>query len=331
MAKDLSFDDFMQEQTGSDSGRLSFDDFMAGMGKPVEGGFAASAKQAVGATIKGAGQLAADFIPGVDKDNAVTRYGQEVIEANPTAVRSLEDIKDKPWTAVKEGTGSAVGSVAQVLGARALGQGITAAAPLTGPAAPAVALLGQAVAWFGPAAIAALPSYGGIREKQILNDPNLNDDMRSKAVAALGAATVGAIENKFGPQQWALSAMTKEGRKAIAEKFAETTVAKAIGFGALKGGAIEGAEELAQNPVEQLAAYESPLTPENLNDTAFGGAMGAIGGGVRVMSRRQAGLDSPLHGGGVAVLAVAVDHVHVVGCRREVYHGRASFVVCVIY
>lgn len=244
------------------------------------GGFAASAKQAVGAVIKGAGQAAGDFIPGVDQDNAVARYGQEVIDANPTAVRSLEDIKDQPWMAAKEATGNAAGSMAGMVGARALGMGITAAAPLTGPAAPVTALVGQAIAWFGPAAIAALPSYGSIREKQILNDPAAEQDAKAKAIATLGAATVGAIEVKFGPQEWALSAMTREGRKALAEKFAETTVAKAIGFGALKGAAIEGAEELVQNPVEQLASYDDPTTPENLQDTAFGGAMGAIGGGV---------------------------------------------------
>lgn len=61
-----------------------------------EGGFAASAKRAAGAGIKGAGQAAADFIPGVDQDNALKKYGQSVIDANPTAVNSPEDIADKP-------------------------------------------------------------------------------------------------------------------------------------------------------------------------------------------------------------------------------------------
>ncbi len=245
-----------------------------------EGGFMASVKQTIGAGIKGAGRAASDFIPGVESDNALTQYGQEVIDANPTAVRSFGDIGRRPGTAVAEATGNAAGSMAGIVGSRALGMGITAAAPMTGPLAPATALLGQAIAWFGPAAMAALPSYGGIRDKQILNDPNNEADWKSKAIAGLGAATVGAIETKFGPQQWALSALTKEGRAALAEKFAETTLAKGIGFGALKGAAVEGAEELAQNPVEQLAGYDDPTTKESLADTAFGGAMGAIGGGV---------------------------------------------------
>lgn len=251
-----------------------------GAQKPTErGGFFASAKQSIGAVIKGAGQLAGD-LPGIDEDNAVKRYGQGIIEANPTDVQSLGDIADKPWAATKEAVGNAIGSIGGMAGARALGMGITAAAPLTGPLAPVTALAGQAVAWLGPMAIASLPSYGSIREKQILNDPQNNEDFKSKAVAALGAATVGAIETKFGPQNWALGAMTKEGREAIAKKFAETTLAKGIGFGAVKGAAEEGAEELVQSPIEQLASYDNPTTAESLKDTAFGGVMGAIGGGV---------------------------------------------------
>lgn len=250
-------------------------------GKPSgEGGFIASVKSGIGSAIKGAGQAAGDFIPGVDSDNALKRYGQGVIDANPTAIHSLSDVAESPWTAAKEAVGNAGGSVAEMLAVRAIGQGITAAAPLTGPFAPATALAGQAIAWFGPAAIAALPSYGGIRDKQIVNDPANNDDWKSKAIASLGAATVGAIETKFGPQQWALSALTKEGRTALAEKFAETTLAKGIGFGMLKGGAIEGAEELAQNPIEQLASYDDPTSKASLQETAFSGVMGAIGGGV---------------------------------------------------
>jgi hypothetical protein len=259
-------------------GFISFDEPVAEPSQ--DGGFAASVKSGVGSAIKGAGQAAADFIPGVGQDNPVKQYGQSVIDANPTAVHSLEDIAAKPGTAIAEAAGNAGGSVAQMLGARALGTGITMAAPLAGPAAPVVAAVGQAIAWFGPVAVAALPSYGGIRDKQMLNDPAANEDWKAKAIASLGAAAVGAIETKFGPQEWALSALTKEGRAALAKKFAATSfggsVLKAAGTGAL----IEGAEELVQNPIEQLASYDDPTTKESLKDTAFGGAMGAIGGGA---------------------------------------------------
>lgn len=247
---------------------------------PAKGGLVASAKQAIGSTIKGAGQLAADFIPGVGQDNAVTRYGKSVVDANPTRVTDFDSLKENPLAAVTEATGNAAGSMGAMLGARALGQGITAVSPLAGPAAPLVAGLGQAVSWAGPAAVAALPSFGGIREKQIQKDPNAADSTADKLKAAVGAAAVGAIESRFGPQEWAMKAMTKEGRNALAEKFAANSLAGSVAKGATKGAAIEGAEELAQNPIEQIAAGDNPLTAENLKETAFGGAMGALGGGV---------------------------------------------------
>lgn len=247
---------------------------------PVKGGLVASAKQAIGSTIKGAGQLAADFVPGVGRDNPLAKYGQSVVDANPTRVTDFASLKENPLTAVTEATGNAAGSMGAMLGARVLGQGITAASPLAGPAAPLVAGLGQAVSWAGPAAVAALPSFGGIRERQIQKDPNAADSMSDKLKAAIGAGAVGAIESRFGPQEWAMKAMTKEGRNALAEKFAANSLAGSVAKGAAKGAAIEGAEELAQNPIEQVAAGDNPLAAENLKDTAFGGVMGALGGGV---------------------------------------------------
>ena len=247
--------------------------------KPVEGGFIPAAKQAIGSVIKGAGQLAGD-LPFIDQDNALKRAGEGIINRNPTAVHGFDDAGDRPVTAVTEATGNAAGSIAGMLGVRAAGQAITAASPLAGPAAPIVAGVGQLVSWLGPAAIAALPSYGGIRDKQMLNNPENEESAKAKAVAALGAATVGVIESKFGPQQWALAAMTKEGRAKLAAKVVEGGILKTMATGALKGAAIEGAEELVQNPVEQVASFEDPTTKENLTDTAFSGMMGALGGGV---------------------------------------------------
>lgn len=239
------------------------------------GGFTASAKQSAGSLIKGVGRFGADFIPGISKDNPVSRYGQDVIDANPTAIHSLSDIADQPVTAAKEAVGNAGASMAGIVGARLLGQGITAAAPLAGPAAPIVAGVGQGISLLGPYAVAALPSFGSIREQQ-----GADDSIGAKAAAAAGAATVGVIENKFGPQEWALSALTKGGRDQLAEKFAAKTLAGSIAKGVGTGAAVEGGEELVQNPVEQLAAFQNPTTRESLADTAFSGAMGAIGGGI---------------------------------------------------
>lgn len=262
------------------SGLLSDADVFGKGAKTEPGGFVASAKQTLGAGIKGAGQAAADFIPGVSQENALKRYGQEIIEANPTAVHSFSDLADKPWTAVKEATGNALSSMGGVVGARALGTGITAAAPLAGPAAPIVAGAGQAISWLGPVAAAALPSFGGIREQQIHDDPNATNSAAAKAAAAVGAGTVGAIESRFGPEAWGSKMLTEAGRNEVAKLFAAKTLPQAVAKGAVRGAAVEGAEELAQNPVEQLAAFQNPLTAEALKDTAFSGAMGALGGGV---------------------------------------------------
>ena len=259
---------------------LGIGDVLKDMDKKPEGGFKASAKQIIGQTIKGVGQAAADYLPFVDQDNPVKKYGQSVVDANPTAIHDFPDILDKPWTTVKEAAGNAAAPMAGMVGARAAGMGITAAAPLAGPLAPVVAAIGQGIAWLGPIAIAALPSYSGIRDKQILNDPLNQGDAKSKAIAALGAGAVGAIETRFGPQNWALAAFTKEGREKLAEKFAATTLAGSVGKGAFRGAAVEGSEELVQNPIEQLSSFDDPRTPKNVRETLFGGAMGAIGGGV---------------------------------------------------
>lgn len=244
-----------------------------------EGGFVASAKTMTGQTIKGAGQLGADYF-GADKDNALIKYGDEILRENPTIVKSLSDIKDRPFMAFKEASGNMVPSFGAMLGTAALGQGIISVAPLTGPLAPVVAAVGAGVKWLGPAAIAALPSYGGIRDKQIFNDKANEDSEKAKAVALLGAATVGTIEVAFGPQNWAISMLTKEGRAALARKFAATTPMEAFVKGTLLGGVSEGSEELAQNPIEQLSSFDNPLEKKNLQDTAFGGAMGFIGGAL---------------------------------------------------
>jgi hypothetical protein len=228
-----------------------------------------AAKQAIGAGIKGLGQAATDFIPGVEKGNALSSYGQSVIDANPTAIRSLGDIADKPLKAITEATGNAGGSMASMLGARGVGMAMTAAAPFTGPAAPIVAGAGQLIANVGPFVAAALPSYGGIRGSQIAADPLNEQDGRSKAIALLGAGTVGAIEGSFGPQAWALAAMKKGGIEAVAKNFAAAkSLPGFIGKGALKGAAVEGAEELVQNPVEQIASYQDPTTGENFRHGA---------------------------------------------------------------
>jgi hypothetical protein len=242
------------------------------------GGFVPAVKQAIGQGLVGAGQAAADFIPGVSQGNALTQYGQSVVDANPTETRSLEDIAAHPGTALKEATGNAAGSIGLMAGTRALGMGVTAAAPLAGPLAPLVAGTGQAIAWGGPWLAAALPSFGGIRARQIEKSPTAEASSEDKLKAALGAGTVGLIEGKFGPESWALALFNKNARNALAEKFVAKSLGGSIAKAGVTGAAVEGAEELVQNPIEQMSAGDNPLDSKNIQDTLFGGAMGALGG-----------------------------------------------------
>ena len=59
-------------------------------------GYYAAAKQGIGQSIKGIGQAASDFIPGVSPQNPISQYGQSVVDANQTAVNSLGRIVDSP-------------------------------------------------------------------------------------------------------------------------------------------------------------------------------------------------------------------------------------------
>ena len=106
------------------SAKVGYDPYESmGIEKPEVGGFRAAAKQVLGSTVKGAGEVAADFIPGVSAVNPLTRYGQEVIDANPTSIQGLADIPAKPGLFVREALGNVGPSVALAGGLRALGMG----------------------------------------------------------------------------------------------------------------------------------------------------------------------------------------------------------------
>lgn len=277
------------------------------------GGFVASAMNAAGATLAGGGRMAHEY--GIaDKDNALTQTGQRMMKENPTLVHGFEDFAKSPITGTMEAVGNAAGSMVPAVGAGLVGTAVTAGAAAAGVPAALAAAGGAAVSFLGGMTIAALPSYESIRSKQILNDPAAEENAKDVFVATLGAAAVGAIERMFGPQQWAAALMTKEGRAQVAEKFAAASVEGAVLKGGVKGAVVEGAEELAQNPIEQLASYENPLTPENLKDTAFSGFMGAVGGGIV--------------GGGVGGFSKAVDptKADVLGKEMDAIQSGREFV-----
>jgi hypothetical protein len=238
--------------------------------KADDPGFKSSLDRSLGQTVQGLGQIAEDA--GWD-DNPIKRYGQEVIDQNPSGINSLEDIADDPWLAFKEASGNAAGFLLPAgtvgLGGKLYGAGrLAMGAAQTG--------------------LAAVPSYGGIREQQIQDGNNSPIDMLS---AGAGAAAVGWIEQRYGLNRaLGLSGAPRNALRNEVAGYGDTAL-RTMGKEWGKAGLTEGAEELVQNPIEQMAAYQDPTTSENLGHTAFGGAMGFLGGlGLGGIGGVQAGM-----------------------------------------
>lgn len=251
---------------------------------------------AAGRTASGFGQIAAD-LPGADQGNALQQYGQGVEERNASSIQNLQDVIDRPGAAFGAATGNAAGSVTTMLGARAVGSAITAAGGYLVPANPliggAVAGLGQLISWGGPVATLVAQSYGGIRQRQIEDNPEAAGGLGAKLAAGTGGVASAAIERLGGGERLAdvllrggKGALTKEVGKEGAKQAAATTYGGAlrnlvtgpVARTALRSSVTEAGEELLQNPIEQAAAFQNPLAPESLQDTAFGAAMGLLGG-----------------------------------------------------
>lgn len=197
--------------------------------------------------------------------NAVTRAvhdaGQGIIDRNPTGIRSLRDLADSPWLAVKESMGQFAPQIAAVaMGGAAGAKAGAALGSLVGPAGTAV---GGAI---GGAAGSLLPiftqEYGGIRQEQ-------KESGQEDKVRALAAAIPATALERVGMGK-ALNVL-----KGVPGG-AAGTILKEAGKGVLKEGATEG----AQTVIEQWGAFKDPTKAESLEDTALSAAMGGIGGGV---------------------------------------------------
>lgn len=251
---------------------------------------------AAGRTASGFGQIAAD-LPGADQGNALQQYGQGVEERNASSIQGLQDIVDRPGAAFGAATGNAAGSVAGMVGARAVGSAITAAGGYLVPANPliggAVAGLGQLISWGGPMATLFAQSYGGIRQRQIEDNPEAAGGLGAKLAAGTGGVASAAVERLGGPEaltnillRGGKGALAKEVGKEGAKQAAATTYGGAlrnlvtgpVARTALRSSVTEAGAELLQNPIEQAAAFQNPLAPESLQETAFGAAMGLLGG-----------------------------------------------------
>ena len=232
-----------------------------GQPAPTEPGFIPTIKRTGGQMLTTAATAAEDVVG----PNAVTRAvhdaGQGIIDRNPAGIRSLRDLVDSPWLAVKE----SVGQFAPQIAAAAVGgvAGAKAGAALGSIAGPAGAAAGGTI---GGVAGSLLPiftqEYGGIRQEQ----KESGQEDKARALAAAGAAS--ALE-RVGMRK-ALNVL-----KGVPGG-AAGTVLKEAGKGVLKEGATEG----AQNVIEQWGAFKDPTTDEHLEDTALSAVMGGIGGGV---------------------------------------------------
>lgn len=241
-----------QSGRAADSGGFSFEE---ALGQPAQAspGFIPTIKRTGGQMLTTAATAAEDVVG----QNAVTRAvhdaGQGIIERNPAGIRSLRDLVDSPWLAVKE----SVGQFAPQIAAAAVGG--AAGAKLGAFAGPAGAAVGSAI---GAALPIVTQTYGGIRQEQ------QESGQEDKTRALLATVPAAALE-RVGMGK-ALKVL-----KGVPGG-AAGTVLKEAGKGALKEGATEG----AQNVIEQWGAFKDPTKGENLEDTALSAAMGGIGGGV---------------------------------------------------
>ena len=275
---DYDIADHVAKSMGMSSERALYE---LGVAQRNEPGFTTGIKQGLGTLPAGAGRLAG-MIPGME-DNALQRYGENVMARNPSgeASSSWEGFKNNPWQGVKEFAGSAVGSSLPML------------LPYVGPATRGMAMAGGEVNLLSrglgmarslPAQIgmAALPAVEGNYQAQV--QAGAVDDGRN-VLSALGQ---GAVEVGLGlnPILRALSVIPRGGEeagvRALVKQYGATpvmTALKTVG----KVGAGEAFEEGLQQPMQQWSARQDPTTAESLRDTGwnmFGGMVGglALGG-----------------------------------------------------
>jgi len=192
------------------------------------------------------------------------RSGQDLQFYNPSssASSSLEGFKEAPWQGIKEIAGQAVGATLPSL------------VPFVGHASRATTL-GRAVlaarSLPGQTLLAAAPVYGSVRQDQ---DASGIDDKPRAVIAALGS---GAIEAKLGIQG---ALARRAAARPIQHEVASLsgTPLRTAGKVWARQGVEEGAEEVMQQPLQQWAAHQDPLSDASVRDTGWSGFSGVIGG-----------------------------------------------------
>lgn len=240
------------------------------------GGFVAGVKSNAGSIAKGVGQFGADYIPGVGQDNSLKKWGQGVMDANPTTGGGFAGLLEHPVDSLLEYGGGIVSSLGTVAGIGALGQGI-AKLPLPGLYGLATKAVGHGLTAAAPYIAFGAPAQASIREQQIQDDPTAVDSMGKKLLATVGAGTIGAIAHKLGPEgKFGEKLLSQAGRTELGRMMTANTIKGAVGQGVMFG----AAQGLLEEPVEQVASLHNPLRPENLLRTVDNALVEAVGGGA---------------------------------------------------
>ena len=244
-----------------------------GVQRRNEPGFGTAFKGMIGSQVQSIGQLGADFLPGVETDNPVERYGREVGQRNPNTVmegsgNALENITSNLVNDPLGTTGQIMGGVAGLMTPgtvlKAANWGIRG---LRGAQAAAELNTAQKLA-YGAAGAAGygLPSYGSMRDEQEAQGMNSSTDIAKAGLSALG---IGAIERFAGPE--AILARGFKGVAAPAKSFTGNVVRQGLG---------EAGEELMQAPLEAYGSGKDPFTKDVLIQGAAGAVAGFVGGGL---------------------------------------------------
>lgn len=229
-------------------------------------GFVPTLKRSAAQFAGGVGEVYGD-VSG-NRNNGLSRFAQDVEFRNPSGVNSLSDIVDKPGLAVKEAVANGLTFIVPGGALKAAGAGLRG-----------LKMANAARAVDNPltqAAVAGVPSLAGIGQDQ--RESGEGENLALKYGASLG---VGAVENLGGVQRL-MGFGGQSAKRTAAQEVAAfgkspfRTAMKATG----RSMAEEGAEEMIQSPMEQYAGYKDPTSAQSVDETVFGGAMGAIGGVV---------------------------------------------------
>lgn len=208
-------------------------------------------KRTGGQMLGGIGEAYGDMTG--NRDNWAADTAEDIVARNPSGINSLQDVWDKPGLAAAEAGANALTFLIPYLGAGKVMQLMNA---------------GRVATTATQAALAGVPSLGEIGESQ------RETGSENLALKYGGAGLVGLIENLGGMQRLLGPKYGKGMTEAVGREVVAASPVKTFMQQWGRMGLEEGAEELAQTPIEQYAGGK-PLGGEEM---ALGGVMGALGG-----------------------------------------------------